>query len=202
MKYGKYILIKNADDLFSENPLIKTNRMEQEMEKMIWEYMDGLCSPAIREMISRHLAEDPEWKMKYKELKSIHLLLQNEELEMPSLRFTKNVMEEIAQYQVAPATRNYVNKYIIRGITAFFLIMIVGFFIYFVGQLHWSSSPSNHVFPDSLDGSKVNWNKLLNNSYINILMGISAMLGLVLVDRYMRTKKNEELTGRDSKMNS
>src|SRR5450755_592852 len=126
MKYGKYILIKKADNLFSENPLIKTNCMEQEMEKMIWEYMDGICSPAVREMVSRHLSEDPEWKMKYNELKSIHHLLQNEELEMPSLRFTKNVMEEIAKYQVAPATRNYVNKNVVRGITAFFLFMIGG----------------------------------------------------------------------------
>ena len=176
--------------------------MEQEMEKMIWEYIDGLCSPAEREMVSRHLAGDPEWKMKYNELKSIHHLLQNEELEMPSLRFNKNVMEEIAKYQVAPATRNYVNKNVIRGITAFFLIMIGGLFIYFVGQIHWISSPSNHVFPNSLDANKMNWSKLLNNSYINILMGISTMLGLVLVDRYMRGKKNEELTGTDSKLNS
>lgn len=176
--------------------------MEQEMEKMIWEYIDGLCSPSVKEMVSRHLAEDPEWKMKYNELKTIHHLLQNEKLEMPSLRFTKNVMEEIARYQVAPATRNYVNKNIIRGITAFFLIMIGGFFVYFIGQIHWSSSPSNHMFPSSLDAGKMNWNKLLNNSYINILMGISAMLGLILVDRYMRAKKNEALTGTDSKLNS
>ena len=176
--------------------------MEQEMEKMIWEYLDGLCSPAVREMVNRHLAEDPEWKMKYNELMSIHHLLQKEELDMPSLRFTKNVMEEIAKYQVAPATRNYVNKNVIRGITAFFLIMIGGFFIYFVVQIHWISSPSNHVFPNSLDAGKMNWNKLLNNSYINILMGISAMLGLVLVDRFIRRKKNEELSGTDSKLNS
>ncbi len=66
-------------------------------------------------------------------------MLRKEELEMPSLRFTKNVMEEIAQYQVAPATKNYINKNVIRGIFAFFLIMISGLLIYFIGQIHWSS---------------------------------------------------------------
>ena len=121
--------------------------MDQEMEKLIWEYIDGHLSPAEKENIVRHLAEDLDWQIKYKELKSIHVLLQKEELEMPSLRFTKNVMEEIAQFQVAPATKNYINKNVIRGITAFFLIMIAGLFIYFIGQLHWVDNPTGSLLP-------------------------------------------------------
>jgi hypothetical protein len=66
--------------------------MYQEMEKLIWEYIDGHLSPVEREKITRHLAEDLEWQIKYNELKDIHMLLQQEELEMPSMRFTKNVM--------------------------------------------------------------------------------------------------------------
>src|ERR1700692_1663546 len=137
MRYGKYIRIEREQNHSSEHSFINKNVMDQEMEQRIWEYIDGVSSPAERGVITRLLAEDPVWRSKYTELMGIHELLQKEELEMPSLRFIKNVMEEIAQYQVAPATKNYINKNVIRGITAFFLVMIVGLFIYFVGQIHW-----------------------------------------------------------------
>jgi hypothetical protein len=169
--------------------------MDQEMEKLIWEYIDGYCNPDEKAVVARHLAEDPEWQIKYNELMRIHALLQKEELEMPSLRFTKNVMEEIAQYHVAPATKNYINKNVIRGITAFFLIMIGGLFIYFIGQLHWTTHSTGTLLPSyNLDAGKLNWSKLLNNTYVNIFIGINAILGLILVDKYLQGKKN---TGRD-----
>ena len=167
--------------------------MDQEIEQRIWEYIDGHCNPAEKVLITKLLAEDPVWQSKYTELSGIEELLQKEELEIPSLRFSKNVMEKITQYQVAPATRHYINKNVIRGITAFFLVMILGLFIYFLGQIHWISNSSNRLLPVSLDANKLNWGKLLNGSYINIFIGISAILGLILVDKYLQAKKN---TGR------
>ena len=173
--------------------------MDQEMEKLIWEYIDGHVSPVEKERITRRLAEDLDWQIKYKELKSIHVLLQKEELEMPSLRFTKNVMEEIAQFQVAPATKNYINKNVIRGITAFFLIMIGGLFIYFIGQLHWVDNPTGSLLPANLDANKLNWGKLLNNAYVNIFIGINVILGLILIDKFMQGRKNAAHDGHWSK---
>jgi hypothetical protein len=168
--------------------------MEQEMEKRLWEFIDGHCSEEEKTIIHQQLAENPVWSSKYNDLKQVHDMLQKEELEMPSLRFMKNVMEEIAQYQVAPATKNYINKNVIRGISAFFLTMIAGLFIYFVGQIHWSSQSTGTFVPAySLDANKLNWGKLLNNSYVNIFIGISAILGLILVDKYLQAKKNKTL---------
>jgi hypothetical protein len=177
--------------------------MDQEMEQRIWEYIDGISSPAERGVITRLLAEDPVWRNKYTELMGIHELLQKEELEMPSLRFIKNVMEEIAQYQVAPATKNYINKNVIRGITAFFLVMIVGLFIYFVGQIHWINSSTGNLIPAyTLDANKLNWSKMLNNTYVNIFVGINIILGLILIDKYMQGKKNTGHAGHWSKGDS
>jgi hypothetical protein len=165
--------------------------MDQEMEKLIWEYIDGHCTPVEKELITRHLSEDPAWQVRYNELMSFHELLQKEELDMPSLRFTKNVMEEIAKYHVAPATKNYINKNVIRGITAFFLVMIGGLFIYFLGQIHWAGNSSETLLPAyNLDASKLNWGKVLNSTYVNIFIGINVILGLILVDKYMQGKKN------------
>jgi hypothetical protein len=187
----------------SLKPVKNRNRMDQEMEKLIWEYIDGFCSPAEKADVTRRLAEEPEWQIKYNELMSIHALLQKEELDMPSLRFTKNVMEEIAQFHVAPATKNYINKNIIRGITAFFLIMIGGLLIYFIGQLHWTTNSSGTLFPAyNLDAGKLNWGRLLNNTYVNIFIGINVILGLILLDKYLQGKKNTEHDGHWSKGDS
>jgi hypothetical protein len=73
------------------------------------------------------LQNNLEWKNKYHELMEIHQLMNAAELEHPSMRFTKNVMEKIAQYHIAPATKNYINKKIIWGIAGFFFTLIAFF---------------------------------------------------------------------------
>ena len=194
MRYVKYMRIKREQNQVFES-YNKRIIMEQEMEKKIWEYIDGVCSETDKAFVLQQLSENITWKIKYAELVSLHEILAKEELEMPSLRFTKNVMEEIAKYQVSPATKSYINKNLIRGIFAFFLIMIVGFFIYFVGQIHWTAQSTGNILPAySLDANKLNWAKLLNNSYVNILIGISAILGLILADKYLQNKKSQGRT--------
>jgi hypothetical protein len=171
--------------------------MDQEIEKRIWDYIDGICSSAEMALIKQKLENDPLWRVKYTELTSIQDLLRQEDLEMPSLRFTKNVMEEIAKYQVAPATKNYINKNVIRGIAVFFLAMIAGLVIYFLGQLHWATNSTSQLLPDyKLGADRLNWSKLLNNTYVNIFIGINVILGLILLDKYMQGKKNNSNTHR------
>ena len=100
-----------------------------EMEVQLWEYIDGFSNEAEKSAIEKLIAENAEWKAKYHELLEVHQSLNLVELEAPSLRFTKNVMEEIAKYQIAPATKTYINSKIIWGIGVFFITMIVGFLI-------------------------------------------------------------------------
>jgi hypothetical protein len=165
--------------------------MEQEMEKQIWEFIDGRCSDAESIFIKHQLLENPVWSDKYNELMRMHEMLQKEDLEVPSLRFTKNVMEEISRPPVTAAAKIYINKHVTRGIFAFFLVMIGGLLIYFVGQMHWSSQPTGTLLPAfSENANKLNWGKMLTGTYVNIFIGISAMLGLILLDKYLQTKKN------------
>jgi len=182
---------------------IKRIVMDQDMEQRIWEFIDGYCTEAEKAVISRHLAENAVWRNAYLELKSVHELLRQEELEMPSLRFTKNVMEEIARYQVAPATKNYINKNVIRGITSFFLVMIAGLFIYFLGQIQWTGSSTGNLIPAfSIDANKLSWGKMLNNAYVNVFIGINTILGLILLDKYLQGRKKEDHTGQWTKGDS
>ncbi|MCZ2459309.1 MAG: hypothetical protein LC128_06750 [Chitinophagales bacterium] len=159
---------------------------KRSIEERLWDYIDGLSSAEERSVIDKLVQSDAEWKAKYHELMETHQLLQSSELEVPSLRFTKNVMEEISRYHIAPATKTYINKRIIWGIAIFFIALIVGFLIYGFGQTDWNTT-GNSGLP--FDLTKVNFNKFFSNTYVNIFMMINIVLGLFLLDNYLSSKR-------------
>ena len=169
------------------------------MEDRLWEYIDGLASPAEKTTIEELLANNQQWREKYRELLDVHQLLNASELDAPSMRFTRNVMEEIARFHVAPATRTYINKNVIRGIGAFFLTLIAGFFAFILSQFHWSSNnDSSTLLPKapniSLGLDKVDASKYVNGTYISLFMLISVIMGFVLLDMYLQRKRRQRST--------
>ena len=166
------------------------------MEERLWEYIDGFASPEERSMIEELVAKNQEWREKYGELLNVHQLLNASGLDAPSMRFTRNVMDEIARYHVAPATRTYINKNIIRGIGAFFLTLILGFFAYVVSQFHWAGGHgSSNLLPNNpnLGLEKLNAidpSKYVNGTYISLFMLISVIMGFVLLDMYLGRRRN------------
>jgi hypothetical protein len=161
---------------------------QKNIEERLWSYIDGTSEVEEKSAIEQLLKENLEWQRKYKELLDINQLLHSTELEEPSMRFTRNVMEEIAKYKIAPATKTYINKRIIYGIGAFFLTMIVGFLIYGFGQIDWSAN-GNLNTGISLD--KIDFSRFFNNTYVNVFMMINVVLGLMLLDRYLSKKRDE-----------
>lgn len=167
------------------------------MEERLWEYIDGFANTEERSMIEELVANNQEWREKYGELLNVHQLLNASELDAPSMRFTRNVMDEIARYHVAPATRTYINKNVIRGIGAFFLTLILGFFAYIVSQFHWTGgNGSSNLLPKTpklgLDLEKLNAvdpSKYVNGTYISLFMLISVIMGFVLLDMYLNRRK-------------
>jgi magnesium-transporting ATPase (P-type) len=160
----------------------------EEIEIKLWEYIDGTLPSTENSFIEKLVSENTTWKQKYHELLELQQLIQTTELEHPSLRFTKNVMEEIAKYHIAPATKNYINKKVIWGIAIFFLTIIVGFIIYGFSQVQWSDSNSSMI---GIDLSKVDYSKFFNNTYINIFMMMNVVLGLMLLDRVLANKRKQ-----------
>ncbi|HTS45920.1 MAG TPA: hypothetical protein VMH01_16080 [Puia sp.] len=165
--------------------------MNQNIEDRIWDYIDGISSAEEKSAIEKMISTNAEWERTYRELLVAHQLLSNAALEEPSLRFTKNVMEEIAKYQVAPATRNYINKKIIWGIGGFFVAMIAGLLVYCLSQFSWTGSGSSSGLLSEYNADKLNWGKLFNNTYVNIVIMINVVLGLMLLDMYLRRKKQQ-----------
>jgi hypothetical protein len=183
---------QNRPDLYNRHQSIKVLLMndQQNREYRLWDFIDGVSGPAEKAAIEKLIAVDPEWQINYRELLEVHQLMNTAELETPSLRFSKNVMEEIAKYQVAKATKSYINKKIIWGIGGFFIIMILGLLVYVFGQIHWADKNSTNAFSKyNLD--KLDWGKFFSNTYINIFMMVNIVLGLVLLDMYLQRRKEQ-----------
>jgi hypothetical protein len=156
------------------------------IEIRLWEYIDGFSEE--RSVIENLIKENSEWKTKYAELLDVHQLMARTELEQPSLRFTKNVMEEIARYQIAPAAKKYINTKIIWGIAAFFITILVGFLTYGFSQVDWSAAGSENS-PIGIDLGAVDYSRMFSNSIVNGFMMVNILLGLLLLDRYLTSKR-------------
>lgn len=171
---------------------------EQPMEERLWDYIDGLSGPAERSAIDQLLEANLEWQNKYRELLNIHQLLNASELEAPSMRFTRNVMEEIARHNVAPATKSYINKNVIRGIGAFFLTLMLGFIAFILSQFKWTGGNGNSstILPSGLNHNleklnDVNVGKAFNGTYISLFMLVAVVLGFMMLDMYLQRKRQQ-----------
>jgi hypothetical protein len=159
----------------------------RDMDERLWNYIDGTSEVAERSAIEQLIQTNAEWKAKYHDLLDVNSLLQSSELEEPSLRFTKNVMEEIARLHIAPAAGSYINNRVIWGIGIFFITVILGFLVYGFGQIDWSSSDGKMP----VDFGKIDYSKFFNNTYMNIFIMINVVLGLFLLDRYFANKRKK-----------
>jgi hypothetical protein len=159
------------------------------IEERLWNYIDGTAAADERSVIENLLENDAEWNAKYNELFQVNEMLKSSELEAPSLRFSKNVMEEIAKLHIAPATRTYINNKIIWGIGFFFISLIVGFLIYGFGQMNFNSSGEESALSKNLN--KIDFSKFFNNTWVNAFMMINIILGLFLLDNYFTNKRKE-----------
>lgn len=168
---------------------------QPDMEQQLWSYIDGVSSKDEKTAIEKMLETNLEWKNKYHELLQLNQLLKSSELEQPSMRFTKNVMDTIAKYHIVPATKQYINNRIIWGLGIFFLTMIVGFLVYGFGQVDWSAPASGKsdlpVDLSKVDLSRVDFSKVFSNTWVNVFMMINIVIGLALLDRVLANKRKQ-----------
>lgn len=162
--------------------------IQHNIEERLWNFIDGTISTDEKTVIEKLLQNDAEWKTKYSELLYVNDLLRSSQLETPSMRFSKNIMEEITKLHIAPAAKNYINKKIIWGIGFFFVALFVGFLIYGFGQMAMTSGEEISL---SKNISKVDFSKFFNNTWVNSFMMINVVLGLFLFDNYLATKRKE-----------
>ena len=157
------------------------------IEEKLWNYLDGTINPTEQSEIEQLIETNLEWKRTYSEVLEAHKMLQEDfHLDEPSMRFTQNVMEEIGRLYIAPATKSYINKNIIWGIGIFFVVTIIAILGYGISLIQWNTGSADANLP--IDLTKVDYSVVFNNTYTNIFLGINVILGLALLDMYLRKK--------------
>ena len=165
----------------------------QQIEEQLWNYIDGTASKEEIMFVERMIASDPVWKNQYNQLRQLNqLLVKDMELEEPSMRFSKNVMEQIIGLQPARPAVQYINKKIIRSIAAIFIFTIAAFIIYGFAKIQWTASTTSFSLPIDLKSTyanafNINWH--ISSTWINIILMVNVFLGLMLLDSSLRRKK-------------
>ncbi len=170
---------------------------QEQMDVQLWNYIDGRAKQEEVSFVESMIVSDILWRNKYKELLEVNQLLKTDmELEQPSMRFSKNVMEQIVGLQPAKATVKYINKNIIRSIAAFFILTITGFLVYTFTTVDWVSASGTSPLPfdlNKLNPGQLNVSKLMSSTWINIILMVNVVLGLMLLDNYLRRKKKSSV---------
>ena len=163
------------------------------IEERLWNFIDGTITDKEKTVIEKLLESDEEWNAKYYELLETNELMKSSGLEMPSMRFAKNVMEEISRLQIAPATKSYINKKIIWGIGIFFISLLLGFLIYGFAQMDWTSGEESSLTKnlEKINLNKIDFSKFFSNTWVNIFMMINVVIGLFLFDNYLSNKRKQ-----------
>lgn len=156
------------------------------MEERLWDFIDGTSNPNEIMEIKRLLESNPAWQKAYAAMIFMNNSFMETTLEEPSMRFSKNVMEEISKHKIAPSTKSYVNKKIIYGIAGFFLTLIAGLLAYLFTQIDFSQQGLISL-PSDFFSFKLS--DQTNSTLLNIFLMVDAVLGLMLLDKYLQKRK-------------
>ena len=160
----------------------------------IWAYIDGTCDEAEQQRIAGLIATDAVWQSQYQELRLLNEALNGSlEMDQPSMRFTKDVMDIVATTHIARPASTFINPLVIKGIAAFFIISIALFTGYVVLNVQWHrpSKTFLNLSDLSLDHMTRNMHleQLLSNATINVVLGCTVVLGLVFLDSVLRKSR-------------
>lgn len=156
------------------------------IEQQIWDYLDGACTEQEREKIAQLIETDLVYKNAYAEFKALHQQLDTMELDEPSMGFTRNVMEKVVAETAPGAIRSLIDKRIIYGIAAFFLVSILVLLAVAFNQIDWSK-PAVQVLPD-YKLPQVDFSSYLNSTVLRSFFLVDLVLGLYILDSVMRKR--------------
>lgn len=166
----------------------------EQIEQHIWDYIDGLSTPQEKLMVEKLLHTDLVWRSVHEELTSLHSMIGSTDLlEEPSMRFSRNVMEEVAKYKIAPPASSYINKKVIFGIAAFFLVTVLGLLGYAFTTFDFSSASGSSAPLIDIKNVNFDFSRYFNSTVLNVFLFMDVIAGLLLLDRYLRRKKEKEI---------
>ncbi len=154
------------------------------IEEKLWDYIDGTCTTDEQKAIILLIETDKLYQDKYNELLQVNKEFTNMELDEPSMPFAFNVMEAIRTEQAQKPLKATINSYIVKGIAAFFIVVIIGLLIVSLFSMDWSADTE---IANSLNIPDLN--SLLNSSVLNIFLFLDTVIGLLFLDTYLRKRR-------------
>jgi hypothetical protein len=171
----------------------------QTIELQLWNYIEGTASQQEIIYIEQMIATDNVWQAQYKELQDLNQLLATRiTLDQPSMRFSKNVMEQIVMVRALPSTIHYINKKIIRSIAAVFIFTLVALLVYsFIVNNHTAANTTATLPVNINNGiiNNINFKVLLGGPWLKLFMMANVVLLLALLERVLRPGKKINLVG-------
>jgi hypothetical protein len=159
------------------------------IEEILWNYIDGFCTGDEHEAITKLIASDKAYRLKYQELLILNKEFDAIELDEPPMAFTFNIIEAIRTEQALVPLKAAINKRIIIGIALFFVITLTGFIVYAMASMDWSvqSLPDNAAKVPA--GFKMpELNTRTSKPLVEGFMFFDVVLALFLFDTYLRRK--------------
>jgi magnesium-transporting ATPase (P-type) len=158
------------------------------LEERIWDYLDGTGTEEEREFTKLLIGSDPEFRALYEELRSIHLTVSSLDLDEPFMSFNRNVMEKIQLEAVPGSVKSLIDKRVIYGITAFFLITITALLGVLFYQIDWTRQTSFDMPEYKMP--EIDTSNYLNSTLINIFFFADIILVLYLFDGFLSKRKS------------
>lgn len=150
-----------------------------EMELLIWRFIDSDCTDAEKQYVLQQLATQSDWKNCYESLLELNNTIAGNIIpETPGLHFSENVIDKITSISTTPVYKQYINKWVIKGIAAFFIFSLGAILAYTV--LHTDFSRSSGSF---------DYSRFLDAGYINTFIFVNIIIGLLFVDTLFRRRK-------------
>ena len=158
------------------------------IEQRIWEYLDETCTEQERKLTEHLIETDPDYRVVYEEFKLFSLDISSAELEEPSMGFSRNVMEKIQLDPIPGSVKSLIDKRIIYGIAAFFLVTIAALLGIMFYQMDWAQPQPVGVYQYIMP--RIDVSAYLSRSVINIFLFANIILGLYLLDGFLRKQMN------------
>jgi hypothetical protein len=159
------------------------------VEQEIWDYLDGSLSEQKRVLIEGLIESDPIYRSVYEELSSLNNDLGSLELDEPSMSFNRNLMEKIALEPSPGLIRSLIDKRIIYGISAFFILTIVCLLAVMFVTTDWSSGSEGSSF---FEMPEFNYSVLLSSTVINTFLFMDVIVAMLFIDGFLRKRMNSK----------
>ncbi|WP_026904249.1 hypothetical protein [Pedobacter glucosidilyticus] len=153
-------------------------------EEKIWNYIDGLCSKEEALEIERLLREDISFQNLYQEILSFDKHLKSTDLEEPSMGFSFAVMDKIRLQAQPLSLKAQVDKRIIYGIAASFILILSVIMAVAIAQTNWSASSGS--FNMNYDVFKIG--EGFSRTAIQAFLFFDIIIMLLTADYFFRKK--------------